>query len=66
MPDKKCTEHALTFQDSICLPSTDDPLMGEKLRFLNVQIWSIRNIVSSGSKNIEKGEVHNPCESILV
>ena len=31
MPSQKCTEHDVTFQDSIGLPSTDDPLMGEKV-----------------------------------
>ena len=31
MPAKKCTEHAGTFQDSIGLPRTDDPLIGEKV-----------------------------------
>ena len=30
-PAQKCTEHAVTFQDSIGLPSTDDPVMGEKV-----------------------------------
>ena len=30
-PAQKCTEHAVTFQDSIGLPSTDDPLIGEKV-----------------------------------
>ena len=28
-PDQKCTDHAVTFQYSIGLPSTDDPLIGE-------------------------------------
>ena len=28
---QKCTEHAVTFQDSIGLPSTDDLLIGEKV-----------------------------------
>ena len=31
IPAHKCTEHAVTFQDSIDLPSTDDPLIGEKV-----------------------------------
>ena len=30
MPAQKCTEQAVTFQDSIRLSSTDDPLIGEK------------------------------------
>ena len=31
MPAQNCMEHAITFQDSIGLPSTDDPLIGEKV-----------------------------------
>ena len=30
-PAQKYTEHAVTFQDSIGLPSTDDPLICEKV-----------------------------------
>ena len=29
-PAQKCTDHAIIFEDYIGLPSTDDPLMGEK------------------------------------
>ena len=31
MPDQKCTEHAVTLKDPIGLPSTDDPMIGEKV-----------------------------------
>ena len=30
-PAHKCTDHAVTFQDSTGLPSTHDPLIGEKV-----------------------------------
>ena len=31
MPAQKYTEHAVIYQGSISLPSTDDPLIGEKV-----------------------------------
>ena len=31
MPPQRCTEHAVKFQDSIDLFSTDDPCIGEKV-----------------------------------
>ena len=30
-PDWKCMGYSVIFQDSISLPSTDDPLIGEKV-----------------------------------
>ena len=30
-PAQNCMDHAVAFQDSIGLPSTDDPLIGEKV-----------------------------------
>ena len=45
-PAQQYTVHAVVFQDSIGLPSTDDPLIGEK----------VVNLV----KKIGKGEDHNP------
>ena len=34
MPVQNCTDHAVTFQDYIGLPSTDNPLIGEKVENL--------------------------------
>ena len=31
MPAEKCTVHVVTFQDSTGLPSTDDPLISERV-----------------------------------
>ena len=60
-PAQKCTEHAVTFQDSIGLPSTDDPLIGEKVvNFEFSKIEQKEKLFPADRTNFEKGEYHNP------
>ena len=60
-PAQMCTEHAVTFQDSICLPSTDDPLIGEKVaKFEFSKIDRKEKLFRADQTNFEKGEYHNP------
>ena len=60
-PAQKCTEHAVTFQDSISLPSTDDPLIGEKVtNFEYSKIDQKEKLFPADPTNFEKGEDHNP------
>ena len=40
MPDQRCTGHAVILWDSIGLPGSDDPHIGEKSRFSNFPKWS--------------------------
>ena len=55
-PIQKCTEHAVIFQDSIGLPSTDDPLIGEKLANFEFSKSTKKKTVSSCSTKFGKGE----------
>ena len=64
MPAQKCTEHAVTFQYSIGLPSTDDPMIGEKTTNFEFS-KSTKKTVSSWSNKFGKGEDHNPWEGIF-
>ena len=60
-PAQKCTEHAVIFQDSIGLPSTDDPLIGEKVaNFELSKMDQKEKLFPADQTNIEKGEYHNP------
>ena len=59
-PAHKCKEHAVTFQDSIGLPSTDDPLIGEKVvKFEFSKIDQKEKLFSADKTNFEIGEDHN-------
>ena len=61
MPAQKCTEHAVIFQDSIGLPSTDDPLIGEKVaNFECTKMVQKEKLFPADQTSIEKGEDHNP------
>ena len=58
---QKCTENAVTFQDSIGLPSTDDPLVGEKVaNFDFSKIDQKEKLFPADRTNFEEGEDHNP------
>ena len=60
-PTQKCTEHAVTFQDSIGLPRTDDPLIGEKVaNFKLSKINQKEKLFPADQTSFEKGEYHNP------
>ena len=60
-PAQKCTEQAVIFQDSIGLPSTDDPLIGEKVaNFEFSKIDQKEKLFPADKTNFEKGEDHNP------
>ena len=65
MPAQKCTEHALTFQYSIGLPSTDNHLIGEKVANLECSKSTKNNTVSGWSNKFGKGDDHNPWEGIF-
>ena len=65
-PAQKCTEHAVTFQYSIDLTSTDDPLMGEKVaNFDFFKINQNEKLFPADRTNFEKREDHNPWEGIF-
>ena len=65
-PAQKCTEHAVTFQYSIGLPSTDDPLIGEKVaNFKFSKINQKEKLFPADQTNFEKWEDHNPWEGIF-
>ena len=52
---QKCTEHAVTFQDSIGLPSSDDPLIGEKVaNFDFFKSTKKKEMFPAGWPNLEK------------
>ena len=57
-PAQKCTEHAVTFQDSIGLPSTDDPLIGEKVaNFEFSKSTKKKNCFQLVDQNLEKEKI---------
>ena len=57
-PAQKCTEHAVVFQYSIGLPSTDDPLIGEIFANLKFSILTKRkNCFQLVDKNLEKEKI---------
>ena len=64
-PAKKWTEHAVTFQDSIGLPSTDDPLMGEKVENFEFPKSTKKKTCFQLIEKIGKGEDHNSWEGIF-
>ena len=65
-PAQNCTEHDVTFQYSIGLPSTDDPLIGEKvMNFEFSKIDQKEKQFPADQTNFEKGEDHNPLEDIF-
>ena len=65
-PAQNCTEHAVTFQDSIGLPSTDDPLIGEKVANFEIsKIDQKEKLFPADRTNFGKGEDHNPLEGIF-
>ena len=60
-PTQKCTGHAVTFQDSIDLLRTDDPLIGGKVaNFKFSKIDQKEKLFPADRTNFEKGEDHNP------
>ena len=57
-PAKLCTEHAVTFQYSIGLPSTNDPLMGEKVANFEFSKWTKKKkLFPAGQTNLEKENI---------
>ena len=65
-PGQKCTEHAVIFRGSVGLPSTDDPLIGEKVtNFEFSKIDQKEKLIPADRTNFEKGEDHNPWEGIF-
>ena len=65
-PAQKCTEHAVIFQDFIGLPSTDDPLIGEKVANFELSKMDQKGkLFPADRKFFEKGEDHNPWEVIF-
>ena len=65
-PNQKCSEHAVTFQDSIGLPSTDDPMKGEKVaNFKFSKSTKKKKLFPAGRSKKLKGEYHNPREVIF-
>ena len=63
---QKCTEHAVTFQYSIGLPSTDNPLIGEQVAIFEFsKIDQKEKLFPADRTNFEKGEDHNPWEGIF-
>ena len=60
-PAQKCTDHDVTFQYSIGLPSTDDLLMGEEVaNFEFSNIDQKEKLFSADQTNFEKGEHQKP------
>ena len=65
-PAQKYTEHAVIFRGSIGLPSTDDPLIGEKVaNFEFSKIDQKEKLFPADRTNFEKGEDLNHCEGIF-
>ena len=61
MSSHKFTGHAITFQDSIGLPSTDDPRIGENVANFEIYKSNLKEIFfPAGRINIGKREYHNP------
>ena len=57
-PAQKCTEHAVIFRGSIGLPSTDDPLIGEKVvNFEFSKIDQKEKLFPADQKKIEKEKI---------
>ena len=57
---QKCTDHIVTFQDSMGLSSTDDPLKGEKVVNYEFSKSTKKKNGFHLVKKIGKGEDHNP------
>ena len=58
MPDQKCTKHAITFQDSIGLTITYDPLISEKVaNFEFTNLSKKRNKFQIIEENLEKENI---------
>ena len=64
-PAQKCKDNAVTFQDSIGLPKTDDPLIGEKSRISNLPKSTKKKLFPADQTDFEKGEDHKPWEGIF-
>ena len=65
MPDQKCTEHDVTIQYSIGLPSTDNPLIGEKVANFKFSKTTKKKKIPAARSKLGKGEYHNPLEDIF-
>ena len=66
MPAQNYTEHAGIYQGSIGLPSTDDPLIGEKVaNFDFFKIDQNEKLFPADRTNFEKREDHSPWEGIF-
>ena len=64
-PAQNCKEHAVTFQYSIGLPNTDDPLLGEKVTNYEFSKINKKKLLPADRTNFEKGEDQNPWEGIF-
>ena len=57
-PAHKCTENDVTFQDSIGLPSTDYPLMSQKVANFKSSISTqMKNFFHMLNQNLEKENI---------
>ena len=62
---QKCMHHAITFQFSIGLLSTDDPLMSQKVaNFECSKFYQKENLFPADQYFFERLEYHNPWEGI--
>ena len=66
MPDQKCTKHAITFQDSIGLTITYDPLISEKVaNFEFYKFEQKEKQIPDNRGKFGKGEYHSPWKYIF-
>ena len=60
MHDQKCNEHSVTFQYSIGIPSTDDPLMVTKVANFEFSNFDPKKLLLADRGRFGKEEHHNP------